>query len=134
MNDTIAKLEAQESGIHSRVALLAGGGGQILGAAWLAPARQPRMLLNLNDPESIVAWWTVLPDRHDAYLAHKIRVNPEFAPAINEARRHIAARPELTRMLDQSTARLLRHEAAMVSRSEGLSSLQLRHQELSTAS
>lgn len=91
------------------------------------------MLLNLNDPESIVAWWTVLPARHDAFLTHKLRVSPEFAPAINEARRRIAARPDLTRMLDESTACRLQHETTMASLNEGLSSLQRRHQELATA-
>jgi hypothetical protein len=91
------------------------------------------MLLNLNDPDSILAWWTVLPDRHDAYLSHKARVSPEFAPAINEARRRIAAHPELTRTLELSNARRLQHEAAMASRNDSLSSLQLRHQELATA-
>jgi hypothetical protein len=91
------------------------------------------MFLNLNDPDSIVAWWTVLPDRHGAYLAHKLQVSPEFAPAINEARRRIAARPELTHMLHESNARRLQHEAAMASLNEGLSSLQRRHQELAMA-
>jgi hypothetical protein len=51
------------------------------------------MLLNLNDPDSIVAWWTVLPDRHDDYLAYKVKASPEFARAINDARRRIAAAP-----------------------------------------
>lgn len=53
------------------------------------------MLLNLNDPDSIVAWWKVLPDQHDVYLAHKIKVSPQFAPGINEARRRIANDPQL---------------------------------------
>lgn len=91
------------------------------------------MFLNLNDPDSIVTWWMVLPERHDEYLSHKLRVSPEFSPAINEARRRIASQPELNRMLQQSTARRLQHEAAMATRNEGLSSLQLRHQELATA-
>lgn len=91
------------------------------------------MLLNLNDPDSVVAWWTVLPDRHDAYLSHKVRVSPEFAPAIHEARRRIAAHPKLSRTLELATARRLQHEAAMASRNDSLSSLQLRHQELATA-
>lgn len=91
------------------------------------------MLLNLNDPGSIVAWWTVLPDRHDAYLSHQVRVSPELAPAINEARRRIAAYPELTRTLELSNTRRLQHEAAMASQNDSLSSLQLRRQELATA-
>lgn len=48
------------------------------------------MHLNLNDPDSIVRWWTVLPDRHDDYLAYKVQISPEFAPNITEARRRIA--------------------------------------------
>lgn len=91
------------------------------------------MLLNLNDPDSIVAWWTVLPDRHDEYLVHKIKVSPEFAPAIKEARRRIAARPELAGLLQHAIQRRRHFDAAMASRNEGLSSLQLRHQELATA-
>jgi hypothetical protein len=91
------------------------------------------MLLNLNDPDSIVAWWTVLPDRHEDYLAYKVQVSPEFAPAINEARGRIAANPELRRLLANAIERRRNHDAAMASRNEGLSSLQLRHQELATA-
>ncbi|WP_457422080.1 hypothetical protein [Roseateles sp. P5_E7] len=88
------------------------------------------MLLNLNDPESIVAWWTVLPDRHDQFLAHKLRVSPEFAPAINEARRRIAARPEMADSLREAEQRRQQHEAAQAERAERLTSLQRRAQEL----
>lgn len=91
------------------------------------------MHLNLNDPESIVAWWTVLPDRHDDYLAYKVKASPEFAAAINEARRRIAATPALRAELANAIERRRRHDAAMASRNESLSSLQLRHQELATA-
>lgn len=91
------------------------------------------MLLNLNDPDSIVVWWTVLPDRHDDYLAYKVQVSPEFAPAINEARRRIAANPELQRQLTNAFERRRDHDAAMASRNDRLSSLQLRHLELATA-
>jgi len=91
------------------------------------------MHLNLNDPESIVAWWTVLPDRHDDYLAYKVKASPEFAPAINEARRRIAANPKLRLLLANAIERRRSHDAMMASRNEGLSSLQVRHQELATA-
>ncbi|RYG88000.1 MAG: hypothetical protein EON59_05745 [Alphaproteobacteria bacterium] len=53
------------------------------------------MLLNLNDPASIVAWWQVLPDQHDVYLDHKMKVSPEFGPAISEAQRRISGDPRL---------------------------------------
>jgi hypothetical protein len=60
------------------------------------------MMMNLNDPESILAWWQVLPDRHDSYLDYKLRASPEFAPAILEARRRIADDPNLRRLLDEA--------------------------------
>ncbi|NCT81673.1 MAG: hypothetical protein GXC94_00875 [Comamonadaceae bacterium] len=91
------------------------------------------MLLNLNDPDSIVTWWTVLPDRHDAYLAHKLRVSPEFAPAINEARRRIAVRPELANLLPQAMQRRRDEEALQAERTAHLTSLRLRHMELAAA-
>ena len=53
------------------------------------------MLLDLNDPESIFAWWQVWPERHDSYLDYKMKVSPEFAASIRQAQRMIAARPEL---------------------------------------
>ncbi|MFG6459775.1 hypothetical protein [Roseateles sp. BYS96W] len=74
------------------------------------------MLLNLNDPDSIVAWWRVLPDRHDDYLAYKVKVSPEFAPAINEARRRIAANSDLQRHLENAIERRRDHDATMSSR------------------
>ena len=53
------------------------------------------MLLDLNDPESIFAWWQVWPERHDSYLDYKMKASPEFASSIRQAQRLIAARPEL---------------------------------------
>jgi hypothetical protein len=91
------------------------------------------MLLNLNDPDSIVAWWTVLPDRHDDYLAYKVKASPEFARAINDARRRIAAAPELQRLLASAIERRRSSDAVRASRNESLSSLELRHQELAIA-
>ncbi len=53
------------------------------------------MLLNLNDPQSIFQWWQVWPERHNSFLEYKLKASPEFGPAIREALRLIAARPEL---------------------------------------
>ena len=53
------------------------------------------MILNLNDPDSIVRWWKVRPLEHGDFLAYKLSVSPEFAQGILEARRRIAADPEL---------------------------------------
>lgn len=85
------------------------------------------MLLNFNDPESIVAWWTVLPEEH------KLQASPQFRPSINEARRRIAARPELSGLLDAAVQRRRQHEFEQAARTARMTSLQLRHQELTTA-
>lgn len=55
------------------------------------------MILNLNDPQSIVAWWRVYPERHEAYLDEWLQAGSEWAGAILEARRRIAADPMLDR-------------------------------------
>lgn len=86
------------------------------------------MLLNLNDAESILAWWKVLPERHDAFLDYKLRASPEFAPAILEAQRQIAKNPELRRLLRDSIQR--RNDTVQ---QEHLSSHELRHREFAMA-
>lgn len=52
------------------------------------------MQLDLNNVDSIVAWWLVFPERHDSYLDYKLRASPEFTSSISAARRRIAASPE----------------------------------------
>jgi len=52
------------------------------------------MLLNLNDPQSILQWWLVWPERHHAFLEHKLKASPEFGFVIREALQLIAQRPE----------------------------------------
>ncbi|OYT92266.1 MAG: hypothetical protein CFE43_09280 [Burkholderiales bacterium PBB3] len=69
------------------------------------------MIVSLNDPASILNWWKVFPERHDAFLEFKLRASPEFAPAIREAQRRIAASPEL-RELHLSAARAGRIRSA----------------------
>ena len=48
------------------------------------------MLLDLNDADSILRWWKVWPDRHDANLEYFLQSSPQCAPAITEAQRRIA--------------------------------------------
>lgn len=55
------------------------------------------MILNLNDPLSIVAWWRVYPERHEAYLDEWLQAGCEWAASIMEARRCIADDPTLAR-------------------------------------
>lgn len=43
------------------------------------------MILDLNDSESIVAWFDVHPARHGAQLAALAKLQPAFAPAIKQA-------------------------------------------------
>lgn len=52
------------------------------------------MILNLNDPSSIVAWWKVLPERHGAQLLAFGRLRPQFSSPIRAALRRIKADPE----------------------------------------
>ncbi|XHS79941.1 hypothetical protein ACFJGW_08160 [Burkholderiaceae bacterium UC74_6] len=52
------------------------------------------MLLNLNDPQSILQWWLVWPERHHAFLEHKLKASPEFGFVIREALKLIQRRPE----------------------------------------
>ncbi|GAJ05742.1 unnamed protein product [marine sediment metagenome] len=91
------------------------------------------MLLNLNDPESILTWWTVLPDQHDAFLAHKLRISPEFAPAIKEAQRRIATSPELNGLLAHAIQRRRQGVARRAEQDATLPAYELRRRELETA-
>lgn len=91
------------------------------------------MLLNLNDPESILAWWCVFPERHGGFLEHKLRLSPEFAPAIREAQRRIASSEELQGMLVRSVAQRRVHEASQAERASRMSSVEMLRRELTTA-
>lgn len=91
------------------------------------------MLLNLNDPESIVNWWRVFPERHDGFLEHKLRLSPEFGLAIREAQRRIAGSEELQGMLVRSAAQRRVHEASQAERVSRMSSVEMLRRELTTA-
>jgi hypothetical protein len=59
------------------------------------------MNLNLNDPDSIVAWWRVYPARHWAYLEYyAAHAQAQFQPAIRLAQRRIAADPLFASVLN----------------------------------
>ncbi|WP_343639683.1 hypothetical protein [Roseateles sp.] len=60
------------------------------------------MLLDLNDPSTIVEWWAVHPQRHGALLADWAHRRPEHRGAIMEARRRIKADPFKRRVLETS--------------------------------
>lgn len=60
------------------------------------------MLLNLNDPDSIVNWWLTFPQRHDAYLDYVARHSPQFGPAIRQARQQLQADPKLRALLEHA--------------------------------
>ncbi len=91
------------------------------------------MQLNLKDLESIITWWKVLPDQHSAYLDHKIKVSPEFAPAIMEAQRRIAEEPELRGLLAQSIQRRRQGEAYRAEQDGDVRAHELRWRELAAA-
>jgi hypothetical protein len=56
------------------------------------------MQLNMNDPDSIVTWWRVYPERHWAYIEYfASHATPEFRAAIQEAQQRIQADPRFVR-------------------------------------
>jgi len=89
--------------------------------------------LNLNDPDSIVSWWRVFPVRHDAYLEMKLRMSPDFGPAIKEAQRRIAASEELQTMLAKSLTQRRQQEAHQAERTSRMSSVEMLRRELVAA-
>jgi len=60
------------------------------------------MLLDLNDAQSIVDWWSVFPTRHGSLLSDWARRRPEHRAAIAEARRIIGADPGRRVLLERS--------------------------------
>lgn len=90
------------------------------------------MLLNLNDPLSIVAWWRVYPERHSGFLEQKLRLSPEFGPVIREAQRRIAASPELQALLADSVAQRRLIESRQSERTARMSSVEMLRRELAT--
>ena len=90
------------------------------------------MFLDLNDPGSIVDWWRVWPERHDGFLERKFKLCPQFRPAIREARRRIAASPELQRLLAESVAQREAHEARQAEWTSRMTSVEMLRRELAT--
>lgn len=90
------------------------------------------MLLNMNDPESIVRWWTVLPERHDGVLAQMLVLRPQFALAIKEARRRIGVSAEMQAMLRRSVGEREQQEAYQAERTARMSSVEMLRRELVT--
>lgn len=91
------------------------------------------MLLNLSDPESILAWWKVLPDQHSVYLDHKLKVSPQFAPAITAVQRRITAEPQLSALLAQAIQRRRQGEASRAEHEGNVPAHELRWRELAAA-
>jgi len=91
------------------------------------------MLLNLNDPTSIVAWWRVCPERQDGYLEVLLANRPQFATAIRTAQRQIATSAELQVLLAKSVQERREQQQRDAEREGSRSSIELRWQELAMA-
>lgn len=77
------------------------------------------MNLNLNDPDSIIAWWREFPERHWDYL-DVFAKQPQFMAAVRQARLRIRSDPQLAPILDRavsSGADRRRAMAALLTRS-----------------
>ncbi|ALV06719.1 hypothetical protein [Roseateles depolymerans] len=72
------------------------------------------MLLDLNDPKSIVAWWEVFPERHGPLLADWAQRRPEVRGAIALASQMIRANPRTAVMLREAELRRAANEVAQV--------------------
>ncbi|MEJ6001107.1 hypothetical protein [Paucibacter soli] len=59
------------------------------------------MILNLNDPASILAWWQVLPQRHGSQLLVLARLRPQFAAGIQAALQRIRADASLNALFER---------------------------------
>jgi hypothetical protein len=59
------------------------------------------MILNLNDPASILDWWQVLPQRHGSQLLAMARLRPQFAAPIQAALRRIRADASLNAQFER---------------------------------
>jgi len=59
------------------------------------------MILNLNDPASILAWWQVLPQRHGSQLLAMARLRPQFAAPIQAALQRIRADAGLNSLFER---------------------------------
>lgn len=72
------------------------------------------MLLDLNDPKSIVAWWEVFPERHGPLLANWAQRRPEVRGAIALASQMIRANPRTAVMLREAELRRAANEVVQV--------------------
>lgn len=57
------------------------------------------MLINLHDPDSVLRWWRVWPERHHPLLEFWLNTRPETAPSIREVQRRISSEPELVALM-----------------------------------
>ncbi|SEL10702.1 hypothetical protein SAMN05216359_105206 [Roseateles sp. YR242] len=63
------------------------------------------MLLDLNEPSSIVTWWEVFPERHGPLLADWAQRRPEVRGAIALASQMIRANPRTAVLLREAELR-----------------------------
>lgn len=72
------------------------------------------MLLDLNDPKSIVAWWEVFPERHGPLLAHWAQRRPDVRGAIALASQMIRANPRTATLMREAELRRAASEVIQV--------------------
>jgi len=91
------------------------------------------MVLDLNDPDSILAWWKVWPARHDGFLDFHLNTKPQFAFAIREAQRRIASDPGLGAMLAAGVWELRAQQEVRLRSDADIRAYQLKHREFAAA-
>lgn len=83
------------------------------------------MFLDLNDADSIVAWWSIFPARHQAALDQMLASRPQFGQSIRAAQRRIAGSEKLQALLNRSLAQQDEYLAYMSARRAAMSSVEL---------
>jgi hypothetical protein len=91
------------------------------------------MFLDLKDVDSIVAWWTVFPARHQGALEQMLASRPQFGQSIRAARRRIAGSEKLQALLNKSLALQDQHLAEMSARRAAMSSVEMLRRDLAIA-
>ena len=91
------------------------------------------MFLNLNDADSIVAWWSIFPARHQAALDQMLASRPQFGESIRAAQRRIAGSEKLQALLNKSHAQQDEHLAEMSTRRAAMSSVEMLRRDLAMA-
>lgn len=88
------------------------------------------MFLDLKDADSIVAWWSIFPARHQVALEQMLASRPQFGQSIRAAQKHIAGSERLQALLNKSLAQRDQFLAEQAARRAAMSSVEMLRRDL----